>query len=71
MEPEQAHVLLPLLLVIVSLSALYVVSVVQEWIGGQASSDTRKGRDLDHEHNLGAHRHTPAWGCRKCDEAKR
>ena len=25
-----------------------------------------KGRDMAKEHALGAHRHTPAWGCPSC-----
>lgn len=60
MPVDQLDALRLLLGVIVVLSACYFL------VPGDGPKAERQGRDLVKEHHLGAHRHTPAWGCPLC-----
>lgn len=63
MDPDALGALRLLLVAIVLLCGCYFMVPSDE-----PKADQPRGRDYAKEHILGAHRHTPAPGCRDCEK---
>lgn len=72
MDAEHAAVLLPLLTLVVGGGFALLVMALNENADTTAHKPTgrrQSGPDLERDHALGAHRQTPAWGCKECWKA--